>query len=334
MRKYLAILIVVTLIISMCAFAACDKGELTPGGELTLYVPDGAPALSVAKIVSDGKVGKYDVKTEVTTGENVVAKCASGEADLAVLPTNAAVKICNTRSDYQIFSVNVYGVLYIVGTEHIESISDLKGETLYSIGQANTPEYVFKTICDNAGVGYVDVDDSSAIDGNKVNILYQTDASTIIPQIIAGKVKFALIGEPAVTQLQNKAASLGKTVETLFDLQQEWKTATGSNEEGYPQASMIVKKKLLTNKFAEQLLKALQANSEFAVSHCDELNDIMSGAGSSLNLNYTAALLARCNLKAISASSAKEDIERYLSTFQAMAQFLPLKDGIIYEANN
>ena len=330
MRKYLAILIVVTLIISVCAFAACDNNN----EGLTLYVPDGAPALSVAKIVSDGKVGKYDVKTEVTTGENVVAKCASGEADLAVLPTNAAVKICNTRSDYQIFSVNVYGVLYIVGTEHIESISELKGETLYSIGQANTPEYVFKTICDHAGVGYVDVDDSSAIDGNKVNILYQTDASTIIPQILQGKVKFALIGEPAVTQLQAKAASQGKTVETLFDLQQEWKTATNSNEVGYPQASMIVKKRLLQSKFAKQLFNVLEANGEFVLSHCEQLNGIMSGAGSSLTLNYTADLLNRCNLTAISASSAKADIERYLSTFKALAEFLPIKDGIIYEAND
>ena len=330
MRKYLAILIVVTLIISVCAFAACDNNN----EELTLYVPDGAPALSVAKIISDGKVGSHKVTTAVTTGEAVIAKCASGEADLAVLPTNAALKICNTRNDYRIFSVNVYGVLYVVGTEHIDDIVDLKGETLYSIGQANTPEYVFKAICDNASVDYADVDDGSAIDGNKVNILYQTDASTIIPQILQGKVKFALIGEPAVTQLQAKAANLGKTVEVLFDLQEEWQQATDSDQVGYPQASMIVKKRLLQSQFAKQLFNVLEANGEFVLSHCEQLNGIMSGAGSSLTLNYTADLLNRCNLTAISASSAKADIERYLSTFKAMAQFLPIKDGIIYEAND
>ena len=316
--KKLAIVLAVVLLLSACVLCACETGE-----ELTLYVPDGAPALSVANIINDGKIGKNEVTTVVTTGEDVVAKCASGEADMAVMPTNAAVKICSTRRDYQLFSVNVYGVLYIVGTRQIESISELEGETLYSIGQANTPEYVFKEICEQSGVNY-----------GAITINFQADASSIIPQIMNDSVEFALIGEPAVTQLQTKAASQGKTVYNLFDLQKEWQKATDSDEEGYPQASLIVKKELLTNKFASQLLNTLQANKQFVTSHCAELNEIMSGAGSSLSLNYTVELLERCNLTAISASSAKADIERYLSTFQAMAQFLPLKDGVIYEAND
>ena len=317
MKKFLAIVIAIMLIITACVFCACE------GEELTMYVPDGAPALSVAKIINDGKVANHKVTSVVTTGEDVVAKCASGEADLAVLPTNAAVTICNKRDDYQIFSVNVYGVLYIVGTSHIESISELEGETLYSIGQANTPEFVFKEICERKSIDY-----------SVITINFQPDASTIIPQILNGNAKFALIGEPAVTQLKNKAASLGKSVEVLFDLQEEWQEATGSEQKGYPQASLIVKKELLTDKFAAELMKSLTANKQFILSHCDQLNGIMRNAGSSLDLNYTSELLERCNLTAISASSAKADVERYLSTFKAMANFLPLSDDIIYEAKD
>ena len=321
MKKYVAILVLVTIfLVSVCACCACNNDEIT------LYVPDGAPALSVAKIVSDGKVGKTSVTTVVTTGEDVQAKCASGQADMAVLPTNAAVKICSSRDDYLLFSVNVYGVLYIVGTQHIDSLAELKGETLYSIGLGNTPEFVFKTICDAKGVSYAGADG--------ITIQYETDASTIIPQMLGGNAKFALVGEPAVTQLKNKAASAGKTMETLFDLQVLWQETTGSDEMGYPQASMIVKKDLLTDRFAKQLMDALKANYEFATTNCGELNSILRGAGSLLDLTYTVELIDRFNIGATPASLAVADLNTYLGKFSALANLLPLSEDIIYEAND
>ena len=323
MKKYLAILITVILIASLCATCACDNGE-----ELTLYVPDGAPALSVAKIINDGKVGNCTVTTNVVDAKNVRAKCVSGEADMAVLPTNLAVTVCSQRSDYQIFSVNVYGVLYIVGREHVDSIAELQGKTLYSIGWQNTPEYVFKHICDKLNVNYVD-ENSTDVDG-KINIIYKDDAKQIIPMIKQGLVDFALIGEPAVTQLKNNVSG----VETLFDLQQLWQEVTDSHEVGYPQASLIVKKDLLTDGFATQLLLALQANYQFATTHLSQLNAIMQGAGSDLDLNYTVDLLERCNLRAIPASSAINDLNIYLEKFADLANLLPLSSDIIYEAKH
>ena len=316
MKKYLALLVALVLLVSVCAMCACNKEEIT------LYVPDGAPALSVAKIINDKSVGRQPVSTVVTTGEEVVAKCSSGEADMAVLPTNAAVNICSKRSDYLLFSVNVYGVLYIVGTEHIDSLSELQGQTLYSIGLGNTPQYVFETICNKQGVSFNG--------GSGVTVEYKSDASSIIPLVIKGDVKFALIGEPAVTQLKSKSDK----VETLFDLQELWQQETGSDVKGYPQASMIVKKDLLTNKFAQQLMNALSENSEFLTNNCDKLNGIMQGAGSTLNLNYTVELIERCNLTAIAAHSAVADLNKYLSTFKALAGLLPLSTDIIYEAKN
>ena len=319
MKKLLSIMLVLTIISLACALCACTDESLT------IYVPDGAPALSAAVIMHSQTFGKYYVTSVVTTGEEVVAKCASGEADIAVLPTNAAVKICSTREDYQIFSVNVYGVLYIVGTEQIDTLSQLNGQTLYSIGLGNTPEYVFKTICDKQGISY---------DGAEgITIQYESDASTIIPQVLQGNAKFALLGEPAVTQLQNKAASKGKTVYNLFDLQQLWQEATDSDEVGYPQACMIVKKDLLTDNFAKRLTEELSKNKEYALQQATEssLKAELMMNGSTLDLDYTADLIERCNISFIPAAEAKADIERYLSKFQGMANLLPLHDGVIYE---
>lgn len=319
--KKLVLLLFTTLIVLMCVLCGCTHGK-----ELKLYVPDGAPALAVANIIANGSVGGNVVQSVVTTGEDVVAKCASGEADMAVLPTNAAVKICSDRDDYLLFTVNVYGLLYVLGTENISSIADLQGETLYSIGLGNTPEYVFKTICDVYNVSY---DANSGID-----IKYEADGSTIIPQVLQGKAKFALLGEPAATNLVNKAASQGKTVYRLFDLQQLWQQAVQSDSVGYPQASMIVKKDLLTSKFANELYQALIDNSAFLTENCATLNELMKQAGSLLDVNYTVEILERCNLTVVRANDAKTDIASYLATFSAMQKYLPLQDGICYEINN
>ena len=327
MKKYLAIFVAVIILASLCAMCACNNNQNTSNGEnepqnpsqkATMYVPDGAPALSVAKLINDKKVGNTTVNTVITTGEEVVAKCGSGEADMAVLPTNAAVNICTKRSDYLLFSVNVYGVLYIVGTEHIDSISELQGQTLYSIGLGNTPQYVFETICDKQGVSYNG--------GDGITVEYKTDASSIIPLVIKGDVKFALIGEPAVTQLKSKKA----TVKTLFDLQELWQSATDSDVKGYPQASMIVKKDLLTDDFAKELMQALTANSAYITKNCDKLSQLLVNAGSTLTVSYTTDLLDRCNLTVISAAKAKADINKYLSTFGISS----ISDSIYYEAKN
>lgn len=325
MKKYLAILVAILLLVSLCTMCACNNngGEQDQPKEITMYVPDGAPALSVANIINDKTVGNTIVNTTITTGEAVVAKCGNGEADMAVLPTNAAVNICSKRSDYLLFSVNVYGVLYIVGTENITSLSQLQEQKLYSIGLGNTPQYVFETICDKQGVSY-----NSGSNG--ITVQYEADASSIIPLVIKGDVKFALIGEPAVTQLSNKMASQGKSLYNLFDLQRLWKQATNSDVNGYPQASMIVKKSLLTNEFAQHLMTVLNENSSFLTENLSELNNIMKAAQSSLDLNYTAELLERCNLTVIPVKDAKADIATYLSKFG----ITNIADSIYYEANN
>lgn len=317
--KKIAIITMCILVVS-CVLCACVPDDKDP---IYLYVPDGAPALSVAKILHDEGIDKQPINTVVTTGEDVVAKCASGEADMAVLPTNAAVKICSDRDDYKLFSVNVYGVLYIVGTKQIGSIADLQGEKLLSIGLGNTPEYVFKKICDTNNISYGDE--------SGILIEYQTDASTIIPQILQGKAQFALIGEPAVTQLINKAAIQDKTVYNLFDLQQLWQDATSSDVSGYPQASLIVKSDLLDDTFVNSLHSALQANRQFVFDNAATLKEILQRAGSSLEIDYTAELLARCNLTVIKAGEAKSDIAKYLATFTAMTKYLPISNDIYYE---
>lgn len=322
MKKFSIISVFIVVVLVGCLCGCSDVAK-----DITCYVPDGAPALAVANIASAKKIGATNVKTVVTTGEDVVAKCSVGEADMAILPTNAAVTICSKRNDYRIFSVNVHGLLFVVGTKNIADLSELSGK-VYSIGLGNTPEFVFKTILDHKKIDYSN--------GGKIELQYHPDASAIIPLLMQGAQKgedcFAVIGEPAVSNLLAKAKAQGKDMFRLFDLQQLWQQATESEVVGYPQASLIVKKELLQNKnFAKALEQSVFSNNEFLMQNLGELNSLMQSIGSSLDVNYTAEIIGNCNLNAVWAKDIKADLETYLEKFAAMKAYLPLSQNIFYE---
>lgn len=310
----LIILTAVICVASFGAFAGCNRDN-----PLQIFVPDGAPALAVANIIDSSEAGGVKAKVTISTGDDVVSKCASGQADAALVPTNAAVRLCSVNTSYSLFTVNVWGLLYVVGRQDVQSLAELNGKNIASIGLGNTGEYLFKRILAFSGA-----------DGG-VNIEYVDDGTTAIGMLMQDKCDFALLGEPAATNAISKAQANGKTLYRVFDLQQLWQEVTGSNETGYPQASVIVKKSLLEQSgFADALYETLTANGAFLTANASKLNGLLASAGSLLNVNYTADVIDRCNIKTVKANGVKKEIYDYLSEFGE--QFIKLlKDGIYYE---
>ena len=329
MKKFISLFSAILLVAMLSTMLfACQPN--TPPDEVptapenvSVYVPDGAPAMAIANIIKSGKIGA-DTKANVTltTGQDVIAKAQKGEADIAVLPTNAAATVYNaTKGAYKMLSVNVHGLLYLMGTTQVESLAELAGKQVQSIGLGNTPEYVFKRVLKANNLEVVNGDE--AVEG-KVAIQYHDDGSTIIPLFVAGKAQFAVLGEPAATNLVNKMKK-DKSVDVyrLADLQAEWKKAVNSSSDGYPQACVIVKTELLNNAtFLSALRTTLAEGVQFATDSCAELAEILKGAGSALTVNYTADLVERCNLRYVeaSASGLKQDVVEYLKEFGFSAE--------------
>lgn len=321
------VFLVATVIVFCMCFAltltGCDNGE-----QLQIYVPDGAPAMAIANIIESGSIGKHKTAVTITTGENVKAKCVGvkHEADVAILPTNAAVAVCSTTDAYQLFTTNVWGLLYVIGSSNVSDLSELNGKKVASIGLGDTGERLFKRILDDNNVSYTD--------NNGVTIEYVAEANTAVGDLMQNKCDFALVGEPAATNAINNAASNGKTLYRVFDLQQLWKTVTGNDEAGYPQASVIVKKSLLSEEgFAATLYDLLSQNNAFLSQNVEQLNGILTSAGSSLKAPITADIVERCNFRTVKAVEIKQDIHSYLS--QLGGQFAGmLKDELYYDFNS
>ena len=73
-------------LIAACCFACTPSAD-----EIRVYMPDGAPAIALSKFMHEGYADT--VFTVVPNGEILRARVASGDADLAIMPINAAAAL-------------------------------------------------------------------------------------------------------------------------------------------------------------------------------------------------------------------------------------------------
>ena len=94
-------------------FAGQISGESETGVSAKVYVPDGAPAIGMAKLIADGYEGaEFHVVPPARIMENFVRN-----ADIAVMPTNAAAIRYAADKSIIMLGVTNFGSLYLIGRE-------------------------------------------------------------------------------------------------------------------------------------------------------------------------------------------------------------------------
>ena len=115
-----------------------------------VVVPDGAPALAIAKFINDGR--NFDTgKTfsyNVVMPNNIGKAVQQGTGDIVIIPVNAASKLykVNSTDGYKLVSVVTHGNLYIMSTEKLDSANALKDKTMGVIGQGLVPDLTLKAV--------------------------------------------------------------------------------------------------------------------------------------------------------------------------------------------
>ena len=120
------------------------------GDTVKVVAPDGAPALAIAKFINDNENfgTEKTFSYSVVMSNNIGSAVQRGEGDIVIIPVNAATKLYKANSSdlYKLVSVVTHGNLYIMSTEKINSIKDLKDKTIGVIGQGLVPDLTFKAV--------------------------------------------------------------------------------------------------------------------------------------------------------------------------------------------
>lgn len=304
-KSILVSILVVSLLFSVFCFTACNPD--VDDDTIAIFTPDGAPSLSMAKLMLDKPViDGLKTSYEIVSGTNIQGKVLNGEADIAIVPTNMASILYNKGVDIKAVTINSAGLLYMVGKENIENLDELKGEIVFCIGEGATPDLTFQYILNSANIEYLKGDE--AVEG-KVVLNYVQDGSELIPLLKSNKAKFGILGEPAVTMAIEKADCI-----RLFDIQQLWNDASGTTN-GYPQTTLIIKTSLIESNpnFVKGFIEKLEENAEWIIENSDKVGAILKDNGSMSDMSYSKDIIEKCNICVINAKDIKTDVDTYLN---------------------
>lgn len=267
-KKLTALLLALAMIFALAACSGNDDDKDTTGDaavKTTVNVATlmGPTGIGMTKLMDDDANGTsandYNF-TVATSPDQIVAAIsnATEPLDIAACPINLASTLYKkTNGAIQIAAINTLGVLYILENGNtINSISDLKGKTLYATGQGSTPEYILNYILEANGL----------TPGEDVTINYVAEHAELATMIATGKVDLAMLPEPNVTSARVQNSDL----RIALDVTEEWGKATvlkGDGESELVQGCIIVRKD-----FAEKNPEALKAFLEEYKASVDYVN--------------------------------------------------------------
>jgi NitT/TauT family transport system substrate-binding protein len=207
---------------------ACDK---EPKNEVKVYMPDGAPALALAKLMHEDK-NDDGVSYFVVDAKTIAARVTNGaqekNAEICVMPVTAASKLLGTGQRYQMLALATQGNLFLLSkTQETEIVKDglqgLLGKTVLVSQMNEVPGLTLKATLAANGVAWQELTSGVGVSETKVNLVAAAES-----------YDFEVVAEPAVS----KRLAMNKGWKVVGDIQ---KLYGGENDYGFPQAAIVAK---------------------------------------------------------------------------------------------
>ena len=309
MKKLMA---VITAFIMCLILTACNQTE---SSSITVYAPDGAPALALSYAMSSNIEG-VDYKI---VGAEVIKTTVTGtdkKADVAILPINDATKLLGSGEDYKLLGVVTHGNFYFLSKDNTvitkENANLLIGKTIGVIQLAKIPGLTLKASLEGLNIPYKELVGAGEKASDKANLIAITPN-----QIGAQDIDYYMCPSP-VADLKAKALSLN-FVGSLSSIY---------NESGFPQAVIVAKNTVITENL--QKVKAVISKIKESENYLIEENfssilttissNLEEGLTPSFNQNnLTVESINRSKIKFVSAKEAKVEIQNFIDKINSIS---------------
>lgn len=313
MKKVISSMLIIMILLIGCSSNSEQKNEKSNQGNTTqsvseqkdtlnVIIPYGTPTLSMVKMITEKPDILENVKVNYETIEStdvLTTMLINQKADIAVVPTNMAAVLYNKKAGYKLAGTSVWGILYIISSEDISSLKDLKGKTISTIGRNLTPDAMLRYVLTQNGIN----------PDEDVFLKYFSGTSELATNYISGNSNLSIAPEPVLTSMLMKR----QDSKVVLNLQEEWSKLTGF--ESFPQASLVISEDLI--KSSPKVVQAFIDEYQEAIAWVNK-NPVEAGKYyESLNLGLKAPIVEKaipgCSLNYVSAKEAKQSIEAYLN---------------------
>lgn len=326
MRRYHMLIMLAAVMMVLCAGSnvlAEDSVNI-----LALKGPTAMGMVSLMNQADQGEITDENYNFQIVASpDEVTPAIAQGTADIAAVPANlASVLYQKTDGGVQVLTINTLGVLYLVENgNQIQSISDLKGKTIYASGKGATPEYALNYILKENGL----------TPGEDVQIEWKSEHTECVAALAEHEGAIALLPQPFVTTAQSKNDSL----RVALDLTEEWDNI---QKENGGNSSLVTGVTVVRTEFAqehpeivEDFMERYQESVTFVNDHAEEAAK-MIGNYDIIPEEVAKKALPECNIVYIDGAEMKEKLSGYLEVLkqenpQAVGGTLPT-DEFYYDA--
>ncbi|MFA5569956.1 MAG: ABC transporter substrate-binding protein [Sphaerochaetaceae bacterium] len=300
MKRFSIVLMIVVFVL-ITPLVAKGAKEVVPANVVRMAVMQGPSGFGVAGLAKDD--GNIDngitLDIEVFPSPNeVIARLANGELDIAALPTNVAANLFNKGVGVKLAAVTGEGMLMLLTTDHsITELEHLYNRNIAIPGAGGTPDQLTQILI--AALGY-QVDEDIFLD-------YGVAAPAQLAQmLIANRVDLAVLPEPFVTMVLN---SNEKAV-PLMDVQQLWSALTGTTN--YPMTVIVVSDKFAQEHSADLpvVMNAIKESITWVTTHPQDAGVVIEQLGI-MNAAMATPAIPRCNLVFRTAKEAFDAVDVY-----------------------
>ena len=285
--------------------AATEAPVESEATEATLRIAGlkGPTTMGLVNLMADEVASSYDF-TMYGAADEIVPLLVKGDLDAAAVPANLAATLYNkTNGAVEVACINTLGVLYIVENgETVNSVADLKGQTIVTTGKGATPEYVLRYVLSENGV---DPD-------SDVTIEYCSEATEALSKVQAGEATIAMLPQPFVTSALSQVEGL----RVALDMNEEWQKVAGSK---LVTGVLVVRKDAVENdpEAFTSFMEGYAASVEAANSDLEGTAALCEQYGVVAKAALAQKALPQCNIVFETGDEMKADLETYFNVLYA-----------------
>lgn len=336
MKKILSTILAALAAVTFAFGMSACNSDVNDNSQFNVYIPDGAPALSMAQLMYENKVIENVALEYNVVAADTIGGFVSGEtpkADICVLPVNLASKLLGSGESYKLLGTVTHGNLYILSAKTTERLTasnlpSLKGKTVGVVNLANVPGLTLKVILNDKGIAY----NESGVDAQSVYL------KAIDPTAVGtlSDVDYYVAPEPAASTKVNAVEALN----FVGDLQELY----GGNG-GYPQAVLVAKTQVIAyrnGEFVNAFMQAVADNARWILSD-DATGEIIyntvsahlpAGSTPSMNVKQLSnkSILTNCAVQFVKSADCKQEVNSFLEKLIAVNSKAAseVSDGFFY----
>lgn len=298
------------LLLLLVGMTGCGKQE--EAGSIRVGSLKGPTTMGMVAMMQKAQEGTLETENQyefqMETGADVLlAKMVQGELDIALVPANvAAVLYQKTQGGVQVIDINTLGVLYLVSeNEEIDTLEELKGQTIYLTGKGTTPDYVLQYLLSESGIAL-----------NEVTLEYKAEAAEVLSSLAQNPGAVGLLPQPFATVAQLQKEELVE----IMDLTEQWQMLQGENG-----SQMVTGVTVARKEFVEAHPEWIE---EFIRLHEDSVTTVNEDPAAAAELVVAFGIvekapvaqkaIPKCNLTCIQGTEMQQALAGYLEALFEM----------------